>query len=97
MNEGEAPAAAVVREVFEETGVDARLVRELGSTDGIAPSGEPRRNFFFELETDESRDAWEHVVRGNGDDAGLVFACRFVSLDPLPDLAGRQGEFLDKL
>jgi 8-oxo-dGTP pyrophosphatase MutT (NUDIX family) len=96
VDEGEAPAAAVVREVFEETGVDARLVRELGSTDGIAPSGEPRRNFFFELETDESRDAWEHVVRGGGEDEGLVFQCRLVPLTPRPALIA-DADFLGAL
>jgi 8-oxo-dGTP pyrophosphatase MutT (NUDIX family) len=77
----EDPAATVVREVLEETGVQARVVRELGGTDAVAPRGEPRRNHFFELATDETRDAWEHVVHGGGEDRGLVLLCRFAPLD----------------
>ena len=62
--------------------------RKLGTTDAIAPRGEPRRNFFFELATAERRDSWEHVVHGGGGDDGLVFVCRFVPLESLPPLAG---------
>jgi hypothetical protein len=36
-------------------------------------------------------------VHGEGDDAGLVFACRFVPRTPPPALAGNQGEFLHLL
>jgi 8-oxo-dGTP pyrophosphatase MutT (NUDIX family) len=96
VEDDEAPDVAVVREVYEETGVFAQLVRELGFTDEIAPRGEPRRNHFFELETDEPRDAWEHLVRGGGGDDGLVFACRLVPLTPRPALIA-DGDFLDAL
>jgi 8-oxo-dGTP pyrophosphatase MutT (NUDIX family) len=96
VEDGEDPAATVVREVLEETGVRANLVRELGTTDAIAPRGEPRRNFFFELATDEPRDVWEHVVNGDGGDVGLVFVCRFVPLDPVPSLVA-DGDFLREL
>lgn len=70
-----------------------RVVRELGFTDTRAPRGEPRRNHFFELATDEPRDAWEHVVHGGGGDHGLVFACRFVPLAAPPALIA-DGDFL---
>jgi 8-oxo-dGTP pyrophosphatase MutT (NUDIX family) len=96
VEDDEAPAVAVVREVYEETGVDARLVKELGFTDAVAPRGEPRRNHFFELETDEPRDAWEHVVHGGGGDDGLVFVCRLVPLTPRPALSA-DADFLDAL
>jgi 8-oxo-dGTP pyrophosphatase MutT (NUDIX family) len=92
----EDPTATVVREVVEETGVIACVVRELGCTDAIAPRGEQRRNHFFELSTDETRDAWEHVVHGGGEDRGLVFLCRFVPLDPAPHLIA-DADFLDAL
>jgi ADP-ribose pyrophosphatase YjhB (NUDIX family) len=90
---GEDPADAVVREVLEECGVRTRLVRELGFTDAIAPRGDARRNFFFELTTDDPRNEWEHVVGGGGSDLGLVFSCRFVPLVELPPLAA-DGDFL---
>ena len=86
VEDDEDPAVTIVREVLEETGVRAHLVRELATTDAIAPRGEPRRNFFFELATDEPRDAWAHVVHGGGGDDGLVFLCRFVPLDAPPAL-----------
>jgi 8-oxo-dGTP pyrophosphatase MutT (NUDIX family) len=96
VEDGEEPAAAVVREVLEECGVRTRVVRELGTTDAIAPRGEPRRNYFFELTTDDARDKWEHVVAGGGGDDGMVFVCRFVPREGLPQLAG-DDDFLDEL
>jgi len=86
VEDDEEPAATVVREVLEETGVHARVVRRLGTTEAIAPRGEPRRNLFFQLTTDERRDEWEHVVHGGGGDDGFVFVCRFAPLDGLPPL-----------
>jgi 8-oxo-dGTP pyrophosphatase MutT (NUDIX family) len=96
VEDGEGPAVAVAREVLEECGVRALVVRELGMTDEIAPRGEPRRNFFFELATDDPRDEWEHVVGGGGGDDGMVFVCRFVPRESLPPLAADDG-FLDAL
>jgi 8-oxo-dGTP pyrophosphatase MutT (NUDIX family) len=96
VEEGEDPAAAVVREVLEECGVRAQVVRELGFTDTFAPKrGEPRRNFFFELTTDDARNEWEHVVGGAGGDEGMVFVCRFVPREGL-SLAG-DADFLGEL
>ena len=97
VEEDENPADAVVREVLEECGVHAHVVRELGTTDRIAPRGEPRRNVFFLLACDESRNEWEHIVAGGGGgDDGLIFLCRFVPLPDVPPLAGDE-DFLDAL
>jgi 8-oxo-dGTP pyrophosphatase MutT (NUDIX family) len=96
VEDGEDPAVAVVREVLEECGVSAQVVRALGVKDEIAPRGEPRRNFFFELTTDDPRDEWEHVVGGGGGDDGMVFVCRFVPRRSLPPLAG-DDDFVDDL
>jgi len=96
VNADEDPAASVVREVFEETGVQARIVRPLGTTDEIAPRGDARRNFFFVLATDDPRDEWVHVVHGGGGDHGLTFMCRFAALAQLPPLAGDE-DFLHAL
>jgi 8-oxo-dGTP pyrophosphatase MutT (NUDIX family) len=96
VDEGEDPAAAVVREVLEECGVQTNVVRALGTTDARAPRGEPRRNFFFHLKTDDTREAWDHIVVGGGGDHGMVFACRFAPLAELPHLAA-DGDFLDEL
>ena len=92
----ERPEESVVREVLEETGVHARVVRHLGSVATTAPGGEPRRNLFFQLEAGEERDEWEHLVIGGGEDRGLVFLCRFVPLHPTPELIA-DDTFLGRL
>jgi 8-oxo-dGTP pyrophosphatase MutT (NUDIX family) len=94
---GESLAEGLARELDEEVGIRARVVRELGHVTRRQGDGNVYESHYFELESDDPRDAWDHVVRGNGEDAGLVFKCRFVPLDPAPQLAGRQAEFLDLL
>ncbi len=97
LDPGETLAEGLARELDEEAGIRARVVRELGAVTRRAGDGKVYESHYFHLRTDDPRDAWDHVVRGNGDDAGLVFQCRFVPLEPLPRLAGRQAEFLDAL
>ncbi|WNF30770.1 NUDIX domain-containing protein [Streptomyces sp. C11-1] len=83
---GEVPEQAVLREVAEETGLaGARVVRRI-AVDGRAHpvTGQPRLTTFLLLDAPaDGPSAWEHRVRGEGDDAGMRFACRFVPL-PLP-------------
>ena len=89
---------AIVREVREETGVDASFVRELGTLEDVAPRyGDLRVNHFVALRTDDNRSAWSHVVEGSGDEIGLVFNCRFVPLGSPLQLRPPQGEFLHLL
>ncbi len=97
LDAGESLEAGLARELDEEVGIRARVVRELGHVTRRQGDGKVYESHYFQLESDDPRDAWEHVVRGNGDDAGLVFQCRFVPLEPAPQLAGRQGEFLHRL
>jgi ADP-ribose pyrophosphatase YjhB (NUDIX family) len=97
LDPGEALEEGLARELDEEVGVHARVLRELAHVTRGQGDGRVYESHYFHLETDDPRDAWEHVVRGDGDDAGLLFLCRFVPLAPLPELAGRQGEFLHLL
>jgi ADP-ribose pyrophosphatase YjhB (NUDIX family) len=95
---GESVRDAIVREVREETGVEAEVVRELGVLEDVAPAhGDLRVNHFVALRTDDERSAWLHEVSGTGDEVGLVFRCRFVPLDPPPKLRPPQGDFLHLL
>jgi 8-oxo-dGTP pyrophosphatase MutT (NUDIX family) len=87
----------LARELDEEVGIRARVVRELAHVTRRLGDGNVYESHYFHLETDEPRDAWEHVVHGEGDDAGLVFLCQFAPLEPPPRLAGHQGEFLHLL
>ena len=97
LDPGETLEQGLARELDEEAGVRATRVRELGTVEGPRVGDVHYESHYFHVETDERRNAWEHVVHGDGDDAGLVFLCRFVPLDPEPQLAGRQGEFLRML
>lgn len=41
--------------------------------------------------------SWEHTVTGEGEDAGLIFRCRWEPLPLREQLAADQGAFLDSL
>jgi ADP-ribose pyrophosphatase YjhB (NUDIX family)/GNAT superfamily N-acetyltransferase len=98
---GESVAQAAIREVREETGVQARFDALLGYTDGRRPgTGEPHRTACVRLsvpsptgaDTAAQAQTWTHVVGGDGVDRGLVLVCRWASL-PVK-LAGEQDDQL---
>jgi len=78
--------------VAEETGV--RLTSEptlLGTHDHRDGLGRPARSHFFHFDAPPGLpDSWEHAVTGHGDDAELIFLCRF---DPAPTLWPVQAAF----
>jgi ADP-ribose pyrophosphatase YjhB (NUDIX family) len=94
---GEDLARAVVREVFEETGMAGIVViRALTTEDKPHPeTRQPRRTTYFHLRAPaDAPDAWIHHVLGTGSDAGMAFACGFRPL-PLPrSLADDQDAWL---
>lgn len=97
---GEDPHTAVLREVTEETGLDrCTVIGAVGIDHRPHPiTGQLRHTHVLHLRaSDDSHDSWIHTVRGTDTDAGLQFACRFVSL-PLPGpLADEQDLFLGHL
>jgi ADP-ribose pyrophosphatase YjhB (NUDIX family) len=70
------------RELAEETGLtDARIVREL--PDFECTYRTYSHNHAFHLITEEETpDAWEHRIRGEGADSGLIHLCRWLPLTP---------------
>jgi ADP-ribose pyrophosphatase YjhB (NUDIX family) len=75
---------AVLREVFEETGLHDLAVRaELHTEHGPHPTtGMPRVTTFFAVHAPlQTPDTWTHSVHGSGADASMTFHCRFT---PLP-------------
>lgn len=90
VREGEALRDAAAREVREETGLELRArPLLLGSHEHMDALDRPALSYFFRVDApEEAPDAWEHVVSGGGDDAGLVFLCRF---DPAPTLPSVQA------
>jgi len=77
---GEDLERAVHREVAEETGLDnARVVRKLPNFEAEYESPHESHGFYLVAEA-ETPDTWEHEVRGEGSDAGLVYVCRWLPL-----------------
>jgi len=99
LERGEELEPALRRELVEEAGLDdVRIVRKLGEWDSDdVGHGRGLRNHAYELEAPTARDAWEHEVSGDGDDAGLVFVYRWVPLDPEPELWGTRDPVLQTL
>lgn len=91
---------AVLREVAEETGLtDVTVIGPIAVDDRPrADTGQPRRTTFFQLRArPDSADAWHHHVRGDGQDAGLEFACRFVPIPLVERLADAQDAWLSRI
>jgi 8-oxo-dGTP pyrophosphatase MutT (NUDIX family) len=84
---GETLEAGLLRELHEEAGLDrVRIVRELPVLGDWADASK-YENHAYEVRAEESTpDRWDHVVHGDGDDAGLVFEYRWVGVDAELDL-----------
>jgi ADP-ribose pyrophosphatase YjhB (NUDIX family) len=97
---GEGLEEAVLREVAEETGLlRTTVVRQIAVEDKPHPdTGRPRRTSFFLLRAPaDTPDTWDHRVHGDGDDAGLTFACRFLPLPLKQPLADGQDTWLGRV
>jgi 8-oxo-dGTP diphosphatase len=84
LERGEELVPGLLRELEEEAGLrDVHVVRKLGTyLPGQLPHGGEYTNHAYEVDTPGARDEWEHVVAGDGDDAGLVFRYRWEPLSP---------------
>jgi 8-oxo-dGTP pyrophosphatase MutT (NUDIX family) len=77
---GEEVEAGLLRELEEEAGLTAiRSVRELPGFEGHYSSRYENHGYHVVLE-DDAPNEWEHVVSGDGDDAGLAFRYRWVPI-----------------
>jgi ADP-ribose pyrophosphatase YjhB (NUDIX family) len=95
---GETLEECLWRELYEESGIErARIVRELDVVgDWVARSR--YENHAFEIALEEERpESWEHVVLGDGDDAGLVFVYRWEPVRPDLILFKRRDAVLEQL
>jgi 8-oxo-dGTP diphosphatase len=94
---GEELEAGLLREIEEETGLtNARIVRELPDFEDHYRSR--YENHAFQLVLDEEApDEWEHVVVGDGDDAGLTFQYRWTPIAPDLRLFNRRHPGLNEL
>ncbi|MEV3921015.1 NUDIX hydrolase [Actinomadura coerulea] len=91
---------AVLREVFEETGLHAvSVVEQIAVENRPHPdTRRPRRTTYFHLQAPATTaDAWNHTVCGDGDDAALTFACHFLPLPLKRSLADDQDAWLGRI
>ncbi len=91
---------AAAREVREETGLDdLAYVDQVGFVElGLDEPGGPSMTTYVHLRaTEGGQDSWDHTVVGDGDDAGMVFRCRWERLPLTVDLADGQDQFLSAL
>ncbi|MGW0200711.1 hypothetical protein [Nonomuraea sp. NPDC003201] len=90
----------VLREVTEETGlIEVAVVGRIAVDHRPREdNGRPRQRTFFLLTADPgSADAWHHRVHGDGVDAGMEFACRFVPVPLVEVLADAQDAWLSRV
>lgn len=77
---GETLEEGLFRELDEEAGfTGARVVRELPEFECTYPTYSHNHAFHLVAE-EETPDAWEHRVNGDGTDAGMIHLCRWVPL-----------------
>jgi 8-oxo-dGTP diphosphatase len=89
LESGEELEAGLRREIEEEAGLtNFRIVRELPGFEDHYPSRYENHGFHLVLEG-EAADEWEHVVLGQGDDAGLTFHFRWLPISADLHLFGR--------
>jgi 8-oxo-dGTP pyrophosphatase MutT (NUDIX family) len=97
LDPGEELEAGLLRELAEETGLeDVRIIRELPGFEEHYPSRYENHGFQLVVESN-APDEWEHVVHGQGDDAGLVFRLRWVPIGTDVQLFGRPHPSLERL
>jgi 8-oxo-dGTP pyrophosphatase MutT (NUDIX family) len=95
---GESPDAAAVREVAEETGLhEIAVLARLGESD-VLDGDTPVRTVWLHAELrGDAPDAWDHVVQGDGGDAGWVHPLRWLPLPLAEPLAPGHDALLASL
>jgi 8-oxo-dGTP diphosphatase len=95
---GETLEQCLHRELYEEAGIEqARIVRELEVV-GEWVEHSRYENHAYEVALEEdAAEGWDHVVRGDGDDAGLVFRYRWEPIRADLRLFNRRDPVLDQL
>lgn len=77
---GESPWAAARREAAEESGLDVGPLRRIATDAWPRRRGRVYLRQFFHTDVAEPRDAWTHVVTGEGAETGTPFRYSWVDL-----------------
>ncbi len=91
VQEGEAPAAAAARELYEEAGLETRAALLLGRSEDIAP--DEVWHFALCRIVPPVRERWQHLC---ADDGGHLFRFFWLPLDA-PAPAGFEARYLRAL
>ena len=100
---GESPEAAVMREAFEETGLNGlKLIAYLGETtyDMSSWDGDPaQQRYFFHLELHgQAPTTWHHDETDGGKSKPIVFEFFWTRIpEDIPDLIAGHGQMLSAL
>ncbi len=75
LRKNESPESAILREVFEEAGLEFKKHQNyLGTFDFKREEiGEIHRRDVFEFETDGLKESWVHHVSSDDEDDGMIF------------------------
>lgn len=96
---GEAPEAALFREIEEESGLAQsgaaapRLIRKLGVRE-LPQDHLTKQHYYLLAAPPDLPESWQHTVRGSGLDSGLVFSYYWSSLELGFELDASQTAFL---
>ena len=97
LDPGEELVPALMREIEEESGLTGlRLLRELPGFEEHYPTRYENHGFHL-VPTEELPDEWDHVVQGDGDDAGFVFRYRWEAIEPGMRLFNRRNPVIHRL
>jgi 8-oxo-dGTP pyrophosphatase MutT (NUDIX family) len=93
---GESLATALRREIAEESGLSIDSASRVASdvwTRRVGPVKKYVRHFYH-TDIDESRDRWDHVVTGHGDERGETFEYFWVDLPTTEEFALSLDDYL---
>jgi len=94
---GEPPDDAVLREVAEESGLAARIVRKLAADLRDAPKHRELRHVYLVATDHDLPDTWLHTVTGNGEDCDMQFRYFWLPLAEAKQQLDWMGQWLDLL
>jgi 8-oxo-dGTP pyrophosphatase MutT (NUDIX family) len=94
---GESPWTAARREVAEESGLRLQTLRRVASDVWPRRRGRLYLRQFFHADVDEPRDAWTHVVTGDGAERGERFHYSWVDLPTSRRFALSLDDYLGRI
>lgn len=103
IEEGETPEEAVLREAYEETGLEGlELVRHL-ATDTVHSPNDPenhqvQKRYFYQLRVPPPTPrSWQHRVSAGTCDKDMTFTCFWLNVPQSDQVTANMGDYLHLL